>query len=694
MKQYQVKKIRNVALLGHGGDGKTTLAEAMLYTAGETDRFGRISDGTTVSDFDPEEIKRKFSISSTVLPIEWKGVKINLLDTPGYFDFAGEVCGALRVVDGAVILVTGKSGVQVGTEKAWNYCKKLSKAKMFFISKIDEEHSDFYKVIEQLRQTFGTSICPVEIPMFEDEKAIGYINLIDMKAIRYEKGKPVEVPIHESLNKRVDPCRKMIDEAVAETSEENMEKYFMGESFSREEIIAALKIGVSNGDVTPVLCGSASELFGIEDAMNIISDFFPSPDELPVVGAHDEDGNDMSVKRDQADPTSVIVFKTIADPFVGKMSYFKVVSGEMKSDMTLFNPRTGSAEKIGKLYYSRGKKTIETDSIGVGDIGFVSKLGGTKTGDTLCASERHVVLQGVEFPKPTYSLAIEPKSKGDEEKISQGLRKLEDEDPTFKFSINKETRQQVISGLGDNHLDVIVSKLATKFGTSVNLSEPIVAYRETIRKKVKVQGRHKKQSGGHGQFGDVWIEFEPGTEEGLVFETNVFGGSVPKNFFPAVEKGLQDCVGKGVLAAYPVVNLKATLVDGSYHPVDSSEMAFKVAASLAYKAGMAQANPVLLEPIGSVNVYVPDSYMGDVIGDINKRRGRILGMTPYGEGLQRVEAEAPMSEMMSYAIDLRSMTGGRGSFDIEFARYEEAPSIVAQKVIADRKDMLSSDDDE
>jgi len=693
MKQYPVKDIRNVALLAHGGDGKTTLAESMLYITKGTERFGRIADGTTVSDYDVEEIKRKISISTTIIPVEWKGKKINLIDTPGYFDFVGEVMSGLRVADGALILVTGKSGVQVGTEKSWKYCRDAGIAKAFFISKIDEEHSDFYNVIEQLREKFGVSICPLEIPMFENDKVCGYVNLIELKARKYENGKAIEVPIPESLNKKIEPLRNMINEAVAETSEENLEKFFAGEQFTPEEIIAALKTGVSDGSITPVLCGSAFELSGVDEVLDMIINFFPSPDEVKGEVAKDPKDNVIEIKTSDSEPLSALVFKTIADPFVGKMSFFKVMSGVMKADSTVLNANTGANEKISKLYFIRGKKQVETAAIGAGDIGFVSKLTATNTGDTLCSPSRPVILDGIKFPEPCFTQAVLPKAKGDEEKISQGLQRLVEEDKTFKYEMNIETRQQLISGMGDMHLDVIVSKLKNKFGTSVELAEPRVAYRETIKKKVKVEGKHKKQSGGHGQYGHVWIEFEPGPTEGLTFAESVFGGAVPKNYFPAVEKGLQECIQKGVLAGYPVVNLKATLVDGSYHPVDSSEMAFKIAASIAYKNGLTQANPVLLEPIGNLKVYIPDSYMGDIIGDINKRRGRILGMNPGADGEQIVEAEVPMAEMHSYAIDLRSITGGRGSFEFKFERYEEAPANVAQKVIEETKARQSAEEE-
>lgn len=692
MKQYSVKDIRNVALLAHGGDGKTSLAEAMLYITKAVDRLGKVSEGNTVCDYDPEEIKRKISISTAFAPVEWKDTKINIIDTPGYFDFVGEVKSALRVADSAIIVVSAKNGVEVGTENAWNYASYENMAKMVYVSKLDEEHADFFKVVEQLREKFGVSICPIVIPITEDGKLTGYVELIGGTAKVYENGVAKEIPIPDSIRPQMDPIKKMIDESVAETDDELMNKYFEGIPFTKEEIMGAFRSGVANGTITPVLCGSALQLSGVDDLLDIIVDFCPAPCEIGAIRATDPNGEKYAVKMEEDGPTCAIVFKTVADPFVGKMSFFKVSRGSVKAGSTLVNARTGQNEKIGSVYYIRGKKQIETQSVGTGDIGVVTKLVSTVTGDTLCQPGNMVHLLDLEFPKPCLSLAIVPKVKGDEEKINAGLTKLMEEDPTFKVYNNAETHQMIISGMGDVQLDVITSKLKNKFGTEITLVEPRVPYRETIRKKVRVEGKHKKQSGGHGQYGHIWMEFEPGDQEELVFEEKVVGGAVPKNFFPAVEKGLRECVRKGTLAGYPVVFLKATLVDGSYHPVDSSEMAFKVAASLAFKNGLPQANPVLLEPIGALKTYVPDSYMGDVIGDINKRRGRILGMNPIGKGRQEIVAEVPMAEMHKYAIDLRSMTQGRGSFTFDFERYEEAPAPVAQKVIEATKALQAEED--
>jgi len=679
MKQFSIDKIRNVGVLGHGGCGKTSLVEAMLKFAGVSDRFGKVVDGTTVTDFDPEEIKRKISINAAIASFEYNDTKLNIIDTPGYFDFVGEIVQAVRVMDSAVIVLSGKSGVTVGAEKSWDYCVKRNIPKILFVNKMDDDHADFHKVMDQLREKYGKMVVPFQLPIIADYKMQGFIDVVGMRAKYFQDGPLRDEDIPAEMMAEVEPLREMIIESAVETSEEMMERYFNGDEFTVDEIKKAVKAGVREHTLVPVLCGSAITNRGLGVLLDSICKYLPSPEDadLELTTAGEE------VKHDA--PFSAIVFKTVADPFVGKLSYFKVCSGEIKADSTVYNSSNKTNEKIGKLYFTFGKKQIETNSVFAGDIGAVAKLATTKTGHTLCATGTDIELEGVDFPVANLSLAIKPKAKGDEEKISSGLQKLCDEDMTFKIANNTETKQMVISGVGEMHLDVITSKLKTKFGVEVDLVEPKVPYRETIRKKVKVEGKHKKQSGGHGQFGHVWIEFEPGEAEGLTFEEKIFGGAVPKNFFPAVEKGLQESIQQGVLAGYPVVNLKATLVDGSYHPVDSSEMAFKVAASLAYKKGMEEANPVLLEPIGHLEVIVPSEYMGDIMGDVNKRRGRVLNMEPYDKKLQKVTAEVPMSEIHKYATDLRSMTQARGSFTIEFARYEEAPPQVAQKIIEESK---------
>ena len=691
MKQYLAARIRNIALTGHSDSGKTSLAEALLFKAGASDRLGKTSEGNTICDFDPEEIKRKVSVCTAVAPFAWGSTKINLIDTPGLFDFAGEAAQGVRAAESLLIAVSGKSGVDVGTEKAYKMAKDLSKATLFFVSKLDVEHSDFYKVFEELKSTFGPSVCPIVVPYVEDQQVKCYINLIDMKAYTYDdKGEAHEVDMPD-FGHRLDGLTAAVSEAVAETDESLFEKYFSGEKFTRDEIIRGGHTGVTNGSISPVLCGCSTNLQGIDMLLDCIVDLLPSPWEKGAEVAVDAEGEPVEVPCTDEAPLAAYVFKTIADPFVGKLSYVKVISGKLAADSAPINSRTGQPERLGKIIYIRGKKQEDTAYITAGDIGAVTKLAATETGDALCDPKKVLSFDPIHFPHPCLTMAIKAEAKGDEAKIASALQRLMEEDPTLAYENNAETHQQLISGLGEQHLDVLVSKLKNKFGVSVSLEVPRVAYRETIRKKVKVQGKHKKQSGGHGQFGDVWVEFEPTVGDDLVFEEKVFGGAVPKSFFPAVEKGLQDCVKHGVLAGYPVVGLKATLVDGSYHPVDSSEMSFKMAASLAYKAGMPQASPVLLEPIGNLKVYVPDSNTGDIIGDLNKRRGRVLGMNPANDGLQEIEADVPMSEMSDFATAIRSMTQGRGYFTLEFARYEQLPSNLEAKVIEEAKKFASEE---
>ena len=686
MKLYESSKIKNFCLLGHGNSGKTSLAEAMLYTAGSIERMGRTQDGNTVMDFDPEEIKRKFSISTAVATCDWSGTKFNIIDTPGYFDFVGEVQEGVRVADAALIVLSGKSGLTVGAEKAWKYAEDAGIPKMIFINKVDDERVNYYGVLEQLREKYGKRIAPFQVPIREGDAITGFVNVVEGEARKFDGNRTITAAMPEGMDEEIAPVREMINEAVAESSEELMEKYFAGEPFTPEETYAALRAGVAAGDIVPVLCGSAYNKLGISSLMNAIGAYFPASDASEEFFiAKKADGSDARRKVSVNDPLAALVFKTVADPYVGRLSYFKVYSGIMTPDTTVYNSVTESNERIGKIYALVGKKQVEVEKLNAGDIGAVTKLANTGTGDTLCSVTDRVVIDGIDFAKPNTALAAVPKAKGDEDKISQGLSKLTDEDKTFEIENNSETHQTLIRGMGEQHIDILVSKLKNKFGVEVSLTEPKVAYRETIRGKVKVEGKHKKQSGGHGQYGHVWIEFEPCDSDSLVFEEKVFGGAVPKNYFPAVEKGLQESMKHGVIAGYPVVGVKATLLDGSYHPVDSSEMAFKTAASLAFKAGMEQAKPILLEPIGHLNVYVPDSYTGDIIGDINKRRGQMLGMTPQGDGITLIEGEVPMSEMNSYSSDLRSMTQAKGSFEFAFERYQEAPPQVAEKVAAEKE---------
>ena len=684
MKQYSANNIRNIVLTGHGDSGKTSLAEAMLHLAGASDRFGKVADGNTVCDFDPEEIRRKTSVSTAVAPLEWKGCKINLIDVPGLFDFEGGVREGIRAAECAVITVSGKSGVAVGTEKSFKAADQRGIAKVFFVSKMDSENANFYKALASLEETFGTSVCPMVVPYVENDVVKCYVDLIEKKAYEYKNGKASEVAMPDMGGQDEEMLNKVY-EAVAETDEELMEKYFSGEAFTEQELKKGIKNGVRDGSIYPVFCGSSTNLDGVDLLMNGVTSIVPSPVEAkPEIGV-DADGKEVEVKADDNAPAAVIVFKTIADPFVGKLSYFKVVSGKVSGDSVLYNMRTEADEKMGKVVTVRGKKQEDAAFIGSGDIGAVAKLQNTNTGDTLCAASNKVTLAAVDFPEPSLSMAISPKKKGDEEKITQGLIRLMEEDPCISFTNNAETRQMIVNGLGDQHLDVIVSKLKSKFGTEVILSKPRVAYRETIRKIVSVQGRHKKQSGGHGQFGDIWVRLEPSDCEDLEFAEEVVGGSVPKNFFPAVEKGFRESITKGVLAGYPMVGLRVVLYDGSYHPVDSSEMAFKMAAHIAFKDGIPKASPVLLEPIGALLAYVPNDQMGDLMGEVNKRRGRVLGMNPAADGMQELAAEVPMAEMADFTTFMRQCTQGRGYFKFKFERYEEAPAQVAHKVIEEAK---------
>lgn len=682
----KMEDIRNIAIMGHGKCGKTTMAEAMIFNAKKIDRLGKVADGTTVTDCDAEEIKRGLSISTAVAPIEWKGMKYNVIDTPGFFDFVGGVKEGLRAADSALVVMSGRSGVSVGTEQVFKYAKQKGVPVMFFVNKIDDERADYQKTLEDMKAVFGKAVTPFVYPIKEGNEFKGFVDIVDMTARRYDGIYRVEMPVPDGMADVIEPLREMIMEAVADTDEELMVKYFEGEEFTVDEIKGAIRKGVKEGTIYPVYCGSGQENIGIRSLMDGIGKYLPSPSEIEEIARDAATAEPIELVQSENETTAAIVFKTIADPYVGKLSLFRVYSGEIKSDSTLYNPNRGCDEKIGKVYSICGKKQTDAGTIKAGDIGCVAKLEKTKTGDTLCAKGKNIILTGIEFPAPTLSMAVLPKAKGDEEKIISGLTRLMEEDPTFTVTTNPETKQTLINGQGEQHIDVIVSKLLSKYGTNVVLSEPVVPYRETIISTATVEGKHKKQSGGHGQYGHVKIEFAPGISEEMVFEENVFGGSVPKNYFPAVEKGLRDCCEHGVLAGYPVVNLKATLLDGSYHPVDSSEMAFKTAASLAFKEGIKQAKPVLLEPVGMLKVYVPENIMGDIIGDINKRRGQIMGMgeSPI-EGLNMVEAEVPMSEMHKYSTDLRSMSRGRGQFTFEFIKYEQAPSNIAEKVIAASK---------
>lgn len=688
MNRYETDKIRNVVLLGHGGAGKTTLVEAMAYVTGAISRMGKITDGNTISDFDKEEIKRQFSISTSVVPIEWDGYKVNVLDAPGYFDFVGEVEEAVSAADAAVIVINGKSGVEVGTEKAWELCEKYHLPRMFFVTGMDDDDVSFKNINISLNEKFGRKVAPFHIPIRENEKFVGFVNVVKMEGRRFVGGTSEyeECPIPDYLEKHLTVSREALIEAVAETSEEFMERYFEGDEFTPEEISHALRAHVIDGGIVPVLIGSGINAQGQKMLLDCIVKYFPSPDQCQVYGKDMGNGEIVHLAYDSNKYMSAKVFKTLVDPFIGKYSMLKVVTGVIKADSVIYNVNQEKEEKLSRLYVLRGKEPIEVPELKAGDIGAVAKISNIATGDTIALKGASVIYDKPDVSVPYTSMRYKAVNKGDEDKIASALAKLMDEDLTLKMVNDSENRQTLLYGIGEQQIEVAVSKLAERYKVNVTLDRPKVAYRETIKKKATVTGTHKKQSGGHGQYGVVVMEFEPSgdLEVPYVFEERVVGGAVPKNFFPAVEKGVQESVQRGPLAGYPVVGVKATLIDGKYHPVDSSEMAFKTATSLAFKAGFMEAGPVLLEPIATVHVTVPNRYAGDIMGDMNKRRGRVLGMDHIAGGKQVITAEVPMSEMYGYGTDLRSMTGGIGEFDYEFTRYEQAPVDVQKKEIEAR----------
>ncbi len=683
---YTANAIRNICLLGHSGSGKTALAESLLYMTGVIDRIGKNADGNTVCDYDPEEIRRNISISTALVPLEYKNTKINVLDTPGGFDFSGAVMEALRAADAAILVCSAKDGITVGFEKAWKYCEERNMPRFVYISKVDEENSDYNATFNALRERYGNKIAPVVVPIWDNQKKVtGIIDVLNKRAFEMQSLKRVEIEIPEGKSAVIEEFNDALKESVAETSDEFMDKFFGGEDFTYAEMIKGLHTGVLDHTLYPVLCGSGVNCLGSLMLMDHIVDLLPNPVEGNYHKATTADGKTEEFVVSPGGVPSAFVFKTVSDQY-GKYSYIKILSGEITSDTTLVNARTGETEKLGRLYSVCGKKYSEVKMLACGDIGAIGKMDKVKTGDTLCDPRKVVSLKGIPYAPACYSMAIVPKTKGQEDKVAAGLNRLNEEDPSFCLVNNAETKQLVISGAGDQQLDVLVSKLKSRFGVDAVLTPAKVAYREKIKAKVEAHGRHKKQTGGSGQFGDVWVRFEPQEEQDdLIFAEEVFGGSVPRNFYPAVEKGIQEAVQKGPLAGYPMVNLKATLYDGSYHPVDSNEMAFKLAAILAFKEAMPKANPTLLEPIGALAVTVPDSYVGDVMGDLSKRRGRPMGMNPDHDGNTVIEAEVPMAEMSSYAIDLRAMTQARGSFTMEFVRYEEVPKNNQAKIIADAK---------
>lgn len=680
MKTYAPDQIRNIALAGHASKGKTTLLEAMMHLAGATERAGKVADGNTVTDFDAEEKKRHISMASAVASIEYKNKKLNFIDTPGLFDFEQGAFEGLRAAETAVIVVSARSGLAVGAEKAFKNAGSRRMARVLVTTKMDDDRADFYKSFNGIVAKFGTAACPVVVPIISGGKVAAYYNMIDGKAYAYADGKRTESDAQPDDAPRFAAVQAVFTEAVASADEELMEKYFEGEELTPEEKIRGLKAGVADGSIIPVFALSGLAETACDLLLDFLAEVCPAP---KSEYAADADGEPIELTPDPNGPLAAVCFKTVADPFIGKLSYFKVISGKITAATPAYNARTGKEERMGKLVSVFGAKQTDISELSAGDIGAVTKLGGFATGDTLCSAGQVVTLDGVHVPSATYAMAVEVAKKGGEEKVASGLSRLCEEDPSLHFGVNNETHQQILSGLGEQHLDVAMARLKSKFGVEATLVQPRVAYRETITMKVSAQGRHKKQSGGHGQFGDVFIEFEPYDTEELVFAERVVGGAVPKNFFPAVEKGLRESMQKGVLAGYPMVGVKATLFDGSYHPVDSSEMSFKTAASLAYKEGIPKAMPVLLEPILTVTATVNDEAMGDVIGDINKRRGRVLGMTPSGDGSQEIMAEVPESEMSTFSTAMRQMTQGRGSFTTAFARYDRCPEHIAQKIKAE-----------
>ncbi len=685
--------IRNVVFLGHSGVGKTTVGESMLYISKATDRLGQIADGNTVLDYDPEEIKRHVSVQAAVAPCNWQGKKINIIDTPGYFDFVAEQLEGVAAADSAIIVLAGDS-VSVGAEKAWDIVTKAKMPRMFFVNRLNEENANFEKLYASMRETFGTSCVTLQLPVFENRAMVGMVDTVKMVGYKIGKdGTFVEDAIPASVKDEAESIHNDLKEAVAESDEELMMKYFEGEEFTDEEMVTGLKKAIVAGTCAPVLVGAANENTGVKKLLDFIAEYMPDPTEVPPVVGTDKDGNPVEIKVDAAGAPLAFVFKTIVDPFVGRLSIFKVYSGTIKADNQIYNVNEEADERFTQVFTLKGKKQQQATEIIAGDIGAVSKLTVTQTNDTLGTKANQIELPAIQFPEAQIVQAITPKTRGDEDKLNSSLSRLAEEDPTFHFGQNPDTGESTVSGMGEMHIDIIMSKLKTRYGVGVDISDPKIAYRETIRSKVTAEGLHKKQSGGAGQYGKVVIEFEPGEKDELEFAENVFGGAVPKQFFPSVEKGLQESVKKGVLAGYPVVRLKATLVDGKYHPVDSKEVAFVSAAKLAFQDGVKRAKPVLLEPVVTVNVYVPDRYMGDVIGDMNKRRGRILGMNPIGGGIQEIVAEAPMAEMTRYAIDLRAITQARGSFHTEFARYEDVPEMIAQKIIEEAKKNAAENED-
>ncbi|MDO8683611.1 MAG: elongation factor G [Armatimonadota bacterium] len=684
MKKYAIDAIRNIALAGHSGSGKTSLVESLLFAAGAVERLGRVDDGTATTDYDADETKRKISINTALAPCEWQGRKLNLLDTPGYPDFIGDVISALRVAESAVLTLEAVSGVEVGTETAWEYAKTRGIACAFFINKMDRENADFGRAMETLTAKFGNKVIPIQLPIGSQDSFKGAVDLVKMKAITWDGGKPSEGDIPTDMQAQAEQYREKLVEAAAEMDDDLMNKYFDTGSLSEEEVAKALKMGIQSGSIVPVLCGSATKQIGVQPLLDFLADSMPSPIGAEAKGVNSQ--TKAEEKRKPEDAFSSLVFKTMADPYVGKLTYFRVYSGGMKSDSQVFNSNKGREERIGQVYFLRGKQQEATTEVGAGDIGAVAKLQETSTGDTLCDKAKPIMYEVIELPDPVYTLAIRAKTKADEDKLGPALQRLAEEDPTFKTWREAETSQTLIAGLGDTQLDISVDRLKRKFGVDVETEIPKTPYRETIMVKADAQGRHKKQTGGRGQFGDCWVKLEPLPRgSGFEYVDSVVGGSIPRQYIPAVEKGIREAMDRGMIAGYPVVDIRAEVYDGSFHTVDSSELAFKLAGQLAFDNAAAKAQPVLLEPIVNVEIIVPEEYMGDVIGDMNGKRGRILGMEPIGNGKQRIRATAPEGEMLRYAIDLRSIARGRGWFKTERSHYEEVPAHTSQQIIAEAK---------
>lgn len=682
MKKHSIDTIRNVALVGHGGTGKSSLAEAILYTTGAISRLGRVDDGSCTSDFDPDEVHRKISINASVLPCEWKNTKINLIDTPGYPDFIGDVIGSLRAVEAALLFVDGTGSIEVGTETGWDLATEAGLTKLLFVNKLEKENSDFFRTLEALRSKFGTSVAALQIPIGSEDKFVGVVDLLTHKAYKWENGKISSVEIPEDMQDRISSLREALIESVAEMDDALMEKYFDQGTLSDEEVAKGLEIGVRSGKVVPVLCGSAMKMVGLDTLLDFIVSSVPSPAMLPPVEGKNPSGGEE--KRSPDDSFCSLVFKTMADPYVGKLTYFRVFSGTIKSDSHVFNANRQREERIGQVYAVQGKTQEAVPDVGPGDIGAVAKLQDTSTGDTLCDKAKPIILNAIQFPDPVHSVAVRAKTKADEDKLGPALGKLAEEDPTFRVNRDTDVGQTLMSGTGETHLDIMVERLRRKFGVEVETEIPKIAYRETITGKAEAQGRHKKQTGGRGQFGDCWLRLEAQPRgAGYEYVDAIVGGAIPRQFIPSVDKGVREAMIGGGLAGYPVVDVKVTCYDGSFHTVDSSDIAFQLAGRMGFRAAMEKAGPVLLEPIMEIEVIVPEEFMGDVIGDLNSKRGRVAGMEPIGGGRQKIKAQVPQGEILRYSIDLRSIARGRGRFSAKFSHYEEVPAHAAQQIIAE-----------